>query len=762
MKPKRDVASPSAPVRPPAASSRDPVVIRTKLSVPRIREHLVPRTRLTSALEQLMLSPTARVGLLAAPAGFGKTTLIAQWLRENPRPHCWVAFDSWDDDEVVFWMYLIEALRELHPAVGSGSLWELRTPRPAIRERVVPLVLHELEAVDADSVVVLDDLQFITSPACMESLSQFLVRLPPKVRVVLATRREPELPLSRFRARGHLVELPAEELRFTRAESAAMLQDPASPPLQSSEVDLLHDRTEGWPAGLYLAALSLRGPRTVAEAVANFTAANRHIGDYLGAEVMNDLDPRAREFLVLTSVLERVTGALGDAVTDGSDGDELLDGLWRSNRFVLALDDDRQWYRYHQLFREFLQAELHRQAPRAAATAHLRASAWLEDAGLIAPAIAHALEGDDLHRAATLLDAHRVELLDAGLARAVLGWMARMPDDVVAGTPRLARLALSALRLVDAPASAYERWEVLLHASPAIDPAGPGEPRTSAGLLRAAELTDDVGASARAAKESSECDAEESVWWLSSQALLARALYFDSAARSGAAAEHAASAVLDSDAAPVPPSTKWIAYSVLALLRLDGGDVAGAASLASSAWSEAVDRRRYGSPGTGIVHVALGRCRAYEGDFAAAQAEFQFALSLDGSRSATVGHVHILVAIAEAYSLSGDRSAALAAAGEARELIAALRDPGRLPSLLAAALRQREGLAGAPPVAAPRAAEGRVLRLLASSLSQRDIGRELYLSQNTVKSHTRSLYRKLGVVTRAEAVAAARARGWLR
>ncbi len=754
--------SPPAPTRRSQARSPDPIVVSTKLSPPRVRQHLVPRKRLTALLDQVVSSPSARLALLAAPAGFGKTTLIAQWLHEQPRPSCWVAFDPSDNDEVVFWMYLIEGLRDIHPGVGQQSLWELRTPRPAIRRRVVPLIVRELQEVAADSVVVLDDFHLITSPACIESLEQFLALRPARIRVVMATRAEPRLPLSLFRTRGQLVEIRAEDLRFTRQESAEMLGAPAVPGLRRSEVDLLHERTEGWPAGLYLATLSLRGPAGPVQAALSFTAANRYVLDYLGAEVMTDLDPAAREFLVQTSVLDRVTGGLADAVTGGGGGDVLLERLWRTNRLVLALDDDRRWYRYHHLLREFLQAELARRGPDAAAAAHLRASEWLAAAGMVPTAIGHALDGGDLHRAALVLDAHRVELLDAGLARTILGWLARLPDDVVVATPRLVLLATSALHLVDASPAAYERWEALVRAHPAVAAvAGPDAEGTPLNLLRVADVVDNVGQAVSAAQDAVAREVVDSPGWCYAQALLARALRYDATPGADQAAERAASSALQATDIAVAPFTRWAALSVLALCRLDAGDVVLAASLASRALTEVVNQRRYGSPDTSLVHVALGRCRAHEGDFETAHAELQFALSLRRSGPAGIGVVYNLIAIAEASALAGDRAGAAAVGDKARELMGTLSDPGRLGALLAAALRRRQPASDEAPLPQLTNAEARVLRLLGTSLSQRDIGRELYLSQNTVKSHTRSLYRKLGVARRSDAVVAARSRGWL-
>jgi LuxR family maltose regulon positive regulatory protein len=477
---------------------------------------------------------------------------------------------------------------------------------------------------------------------------------------------------------------------------------------------------------------------------------------------MTDLDVRAREFLVLTSILESLTGALADAVTGGDDGALLLERLWRSNRFVVALDDERRWYRYHHLLREFLQAELSLRGADALAAGHLRASEWLAAAGMVPSAIGHALDGGDLRGAALLLDAHRVELLDSGLARTILGWLSRLPDEVVIAVPRLASLATSALRLVDAPASAYQRWESLVRAHPELAAAvGYDGERMPLNLFAAADLRGDVGQAVAAAREALSAERIDSPGWYYSQSLLARALLFDAGGDSAAGAERAASAALQATHVAVAPSTRWMALSVLALRRVDEHDLPQAASLAGRALTEVVNERRYGSAGTDLVHIALGRCRGYEGDFEAARAELEFALSLHRARTPTVGLAYNLIAVAEVAGLAGDTAAWAKAVDEARALIAGLMDAGRLPELLTAA--DGSELPAATTASPPQltAAEARVLRLLPTSLSQRDIGRELYLSANTVKSHTRSLYRKLGVRTRGDAVVAARLRGWL-
>ncbi len=327
---------------------------------------------------------------MSAPAGFGKTTLLTEWLAADGRPTGWLSLDRRDNDPTTFWTYLVTALHTAVPQVGAAALSLLESPRSPI-EDVLATLLNDLSAVPDDVVLVLDDYHVIDASEVHDGMEFLLEHLPPQAHLVIAGRADPALPLARMRGRGELVELRAADLRFTPDETAAYLTEAMGLTLSASDVAALVGRTEGWIAALQLAALSMQGRHDLAEFIAGFTGNDRYIVDYLAEEVLARQPDHVRQFLLQTSVLDRLSGPLCDAVTGQDGGHAMLAALDRGNLFLVPLDHRRRWYRYHHLFADVLRAHLRDEQPGAVAGLHRRASGWFERNGEPAEAIRHAL-----------------------------------------------------------------------------------------------------------------------------------------------------------------------------------------------------------------------------------------------------------------------------------------------------------------------------------------------------------------------------------
>ncbi len=411
-------------------------LIATKLYVPTRRSGLVARPRL---LERLSRGGDVRLTLVSAPAGFGKTTLLAEWLGEpSTADRCvaWLSLDASDNEPAVFWSYVVTALRGAVPGVGPRVL-ELIASSPMSTELVLTTLLNELAAAPGEVWLVIDDYHLVDHPDIRAGMTRLLEHLPPSVHVVLGTRADPDLPLARWRVRGELVEIRAADLRFTSEETAAYLTEVTGQQLAAGDVDLLEERTEGWIAALQLAALSLRGREDVSGFIARFAGNDRYLVDYLVEEVLaHQLEP-VREFLLHTAVLDRLTGPLCDAVTGGDDGSRMLETLHRANLFLVALDDQREWYRYHRLFADVLRARLLAEQPDLVPLLHQRASHWFEAHGSAEEAVRHALAAQDIDRAVHLMELAVPAIRRDRQEAMLLGWLKALPDDAVRRSPVL-------------------------------------------------------------------------------------------------------------------------------------------------------------------------------------------------------------------------------------------------------------------------------------------------------------------------------------
>ncbi len=438
-------------------------LLETKFHLPRRRRGLVRRPRLDG---QLARGADSALTLVSAPAGFGKTTLLAEWLSGDAaagRATAWLSLDERDNDPALFWRYLITALTTAVKDVGGESLSLLQSLQAPI-ETVISSLLNDLTAVPTEVVLVVDDYHLIEARAVQDGMAFLLEHLPRQLRLVIAGRADPALPLARLRARGELFEIRAADLRFTADEAAAYLNEVMGLALTAADVASLDRRTEGWIAALQLAALSMQGRDDVSDFIAGFAGDDRYIVDYLAEEVLNRQPEHIRQFLLETSILDRLSGPLCDAVTGRGGGRSSLEGLERGNLFVVPLDDRRQWYRYHRLFADVLQAHLMDEQPGGVSDLHRRASTWFELSGEPSDAIRHALAAKDLERAADLIEGAIPTMSRTRQEGSVRGWLDVLPDRIVSARPVLmvgfagALLSVGEIEGVEERLRQAERW----------------------------------------------------------------------------------------------------------------------------------------------------------------------------------------------------------------------------------------------------------------------------------------------------------------
>jgi len=445
-----------------AARERD-VLLATKLHVPRTRPGFVARPRLA---ERLAEGTARELVLVCTPAGFGKTTLLGDWARRGQRPVAWLSLDAGDNDPARFWRHVAAALDGALPGVAGRVAPLLQGLQPAAFGAAAAALVNELAGVTEEVVLVLDDYHLIDAPPVHASLGFLLEHLPSSLRLALASRSDPPLPLARLRARGQLTELRERDLRFTTEEAAALLRAAVGPDLPEAAIATLEGRTEGWVAGLQLAALSLQGHADPAGLVASFSGTHRFVLDYLTEEVLARQPEPLQAFLLETSVLERLCGPLCDAVTGGDDGQRMLETIERANLFLHPLDEVRGWWRFHHLFADLLRARLAAERPGRVAELHRAAAAWYEAHGLVDEAIHHVLAAGDPDWAGRLVERQLEQTLRRGEEVLLLRRLEALPADVVRSRPGLV-LAQAMLEVHRGRLDAAER--LLEHADRAVD-----------------------------------------------------------------------------------------------------------------------------------------------------------------------------------------------------------------------------------------------------------------------------------------------------
>lgn len=450
-------------------------ILSTKLYIPRPRTRLVVRPRLT---ERLNRGLQGKLTLVSAPAGFGKSTLIGAWVLNGERPAAWLSLDERDRELVHFLTYLVAALQTVVPRLGPAMEAALQAPQlPSLSSLLTPL-LNQIAAAPEPFLLVLDDYHVLDNPAIDGVLTFLLENLPPQMHLVITTREDPALPLSRLRARGDLTEIRIAELRFTTAEAGEFLNEGMGLDLMPTDVALLESRTEGWVAGLQMAAISLRGRDDPADFLQSFSGSHRFILDYLVDEVLQQQSDRVREFLFQTSILGRLNAALCDAVTGQSDARAILSKLERGNMLIIPLDDERQWYRYHPLFADVLRAYVEQEHLAEIPRWQRRACDWYEQHGFRAEAIHFALAANDTARAADLVELSWPVILNGFQPTTWLRWVEALPNELVRARPVLsagyawALLDIGAVEAAETRLRDVEAW--LLAAEGASEDAAAG------------------------------------------------------------------------------------------------------------------------------------------------------------------------------------------------------------------------------------------------------------------------------------------------
>jgi LuxR family maltose regulon positive regulatory protein len=736
------------------------VPIETKLHAPGVRPEWVERPALIGCLAQT----TTSLVLVDAPAGFGKTTVVAQWLHGDPesRAFAWLSLDHGDDDPARLWWYVVSALRRACPGIGLDDIaTELRKRTPDVIDQTLPVLANQLATFSKPVVLVLDDYHVIKERAIHEQVAFLLPHLPPNAQVVLITRADPPLPLARMRAEGEMMELRARDLRFTQPEAAQLLRAVCAVQLDESDLGDLMERTEGWPAGVYLAALSLRGHPSPRDFVRQFSGDNRFIVDFLAEEVLSRQSAEVQRFLARTSVLTRFCAPLCQAVTGCGDPAEMIDRLERENLFLVPLDDTRRWYRYHHLFAHVLRSRLAGTEPDVVVSLHERASAWHEQTGTAEEAISHALAAGDVARSVDLVARHWRTLLDSGGTAMVRGWMRSLSDEAIAGIPLAAHVAAWTAAL-SGDREAVFRWLPVMEAADDEGPLPDGmrSLKSSAALLRGVNGFEGLKVMRDSAALAAELEDDATSPW---HALAASALGF-SRYLSGdiAAAAAALEDAVQSDASI--PVVRMVALSLLAQVAVRQGRLAKARELAEAARAIADASDACHAPQGALAYTAMGAVYAALGRPEAAKEELEQALE---SRHRVFGispwpTFEAMLTQARVLLDLGDRGAAAELAAEARDRLIALPDgtedlQSRLAEVESRIARERAPVGPVAEQLTER--ETVVLRLLAGTLSLREIARELYVSANTVKTHTRAIYRKLGVTTRQDAVERARRLG---
>lgn len=432
-------------------------ILSTKLYIPASRSNIVIRSRL---IERLNEGLHRRLTVISASAGFGKTTLLSEWLASCDRPVAWLSMDEGDNDPTSLLKYLVASLQTIEPNIGEGLIGLLDSPQMPPIESILTVLLNEITTIHNHFILVLDDYHVIKAGPIDNVIALLLERMPPQMHLVIATREDPRLPIARLRVRDQLSEVQATDLRFTSSEAAEFLGEVMGLNLSSEEIDILESRTEGWIAGLQLAALSMKGHKDNASFIKSFTGSHHYVLDYLVEEVLQQQSANIQTFLLRTSMLDRLCGPLCEAVLgkshiSSSNGQQTLEYLEQVNLFIVPLDNERKWYRYHHLFADLLRQRLNQSVSASlvdkeggAAELHIRASIWYEDNGLEIEAFHHAVAAHDIERAVRLMEGEGMPLLFRGAVMPVMNWLDSLRTEELDARPSLWVMYASALLLV--------------------------------------------------------------------------------------------------------------------------------------------------------------------------------------------------------------------------------------------------------------------------------------------------------------------------
>jgi len=731
--------------RPESARAEAPPLLATKLQAPAVRRELVGRGTLVRRLHE---GASARVTVVTAPPGWGKTTLLAAWrLVEGGRPpFAFVSLDPGDNDPVRFWSYVVEALRGALPALAETLEPVRRVGSAAPADAVLPRVVNALAGLGERVLLVLDDYHAIGAAEVHAGVAALIERAPAELHVALASRSEPPLPLGRLRARGELSEISTDALRFSDREAAVLLNGVLDLGLSGPDVERLNRRTEGWAAGLYLAALSLRGRADPANFIAAFAGDDRLVADYLGGEMLDGVRAEVRTFLLETSVLERMSGPLCDAVTGRTDSARLLADIERSNLFLMPLDRRREWYRYHGLFVDLLRRRLDLAAPGRARQLHARALAWHLRAGTVREAIHHALAAEDRDAARELVATHWNRYFNQGRLATVRAWLDALDPAAVLADPRLCA-ARAWLELDAGRVDSAGPWiEAAGRAVEALDePDLPASSRAETAVLRAVHAfkAGDVGAAGDAARHARRlAPVDESFSLTVAECVHGFTDFWEGRAEGAAAALEEARVLARADGNLLAEA---YVTGYLAMLAAEGGRVDEAAELAEAALGLSDEPGFATHFGLHAAYVGRAAVHAERGERDGAVAAAGRAVEL----AAGAGRVEIAGAhltLARALLGRGERAEARSALARAREVLSGCADAGRA-DVRAAELEARLSPARAPAARSGEAHRARARRaapLGRPALAARDRRGALRLARHGQEPHARHLPQALG------------------
>ena len=732
-------------------------VIEPKLMLPRIHAGMLRRTRLLELLDD---HDASSVTVLDAGVGYGKTTLVRSWCIERPEPVIWMTLDPADDDPVRLWMHLATAVDRLGQGLGGRALARLGVSGAQV-ETAVDELMSGLVLDGRPLTIVLDDLHSVRSEASLGSIRYAIERLPAQARLVVSTRSSPAVGLGKLRASRALTELRARDLAFTVDEARELFVRERIE-LSAESVELLVERTEGWPAGLYLAALWLRDLDNPDSGVRAFAGSARHVGDYLTAEVLTAIPADTRDFLVRSSILGRFTPELCDAALGRQDSRAVLEGLARSNMFLVALDARGEWYRYHHLFGELLQLELGRNA---ACELRRRAAAWCRVQGLVEDAVEYASAAGDAEAVAEMLLETHLQFIQGGRAGQFLGWMRSLPEALLVEHPLLPAAGAAAAGLVGRPEVEVRRLLAVSERSRRERPQTWSPYVEAVVELTRAQVIErgDVGAAAQHARRAvAAALLGADVLSVGALATLSQAQFF--AGELDESRRIAAQAIERPDA-PDSPNGFVVSLGLLALVDGERGRHESAERAAREAIGFARQHVQADSWPAALAHLGLALACLATGRLDEAEREALRGEQLRRAPQPTVGHAHALLVLARVRVARSRLAPSASNLKRARAMIEEFSDPGRLPAIAAKVEQDlaaaRADVGNRRGVESPSEAELAVLRCLATGLSRREIGVRLYISLNTVKTHNRELYRKLGAASRAEAVARGEALGLL-
>ena len=734
-------------------------LVASKLLRPLVRPGTVGRWPL---IERLTRGDPCPIVSVVAPAGYGKTTLLSQWAEHNGQAFAWVSVDEGDNDPKVLLTYIAEALDAIEP-VGGRVFDALASPASSVPGSVVPRLSSAFSSMSSPVVLVLDDVHVLHNSECRAALSVLADHVPGGSRLALAGRAEPPLRVARLRAEGKILEIGAGDMSLTREEASSLLRN-ADLTLGEDEVVELHRRTEGWPAGLYLAALYLKEGGALASAAVSFGGDDRLVSEYMESEFLARISRRQRVFLTRTAVLERMCGPLCEAVLDTPGSAATLADLARSNLLLVPLDRRGEWYRYHHLFRDMLLAELHRLEPALVPVLRRRAARWCLRNGLPEEALEYSMAAGDVGAAVGLVGKLVIPAHRQGRVTTIQGWLRWLEDrGGIEGHPMAAVLAALFWALMGRPAEA-ERWAEAVDRWQYGDTPRPGDPATEAwaAVLRAFMC--------RHGAERMRADADEAVERFAAQSFvtpapaflqgIARVLCGDLAG--GDASLEDGVSIGKGVGAHEDVALALCERSLVAMARDDWGRAEVFAGQARAVLRGAGIEDSYAAP---LVSAVQARVAMHQGDVAAARQQLVSAQRLRSLLTYALPYfaVQARIELARVHLALADPAGARTLMREIDEL---LRRRPSLGTLAGEAETVRARLAmerrsSAPGASALTAAELRLLPPLSTHLSFPEIAGDLYLSPHTVKSQARSIYRKLGASSRSQAVARSRELGLL-